>query len=122
MNPEAIAWQILKMPQPGELGRGAKRMSEDEMLEEAKERALQQPIGRHTYEEAVKMHLYSIRRGRAPLGQQSAEPQQKPVDSEFESQEDEEQQDMTGADKLQQQGESMRMLGQNLAQQRQPGM
>ena len=117
------------MPQPGELGRGAKRMSEDEMLEEAKERALHQPIGKHTYEDAVKMHLYQIRR--------AAEPQQKPVDSEFESHrqqvehtEDEEQQDMTadraglgtGADKMQQQQQAMQMLGRNLAQQRQPGM
>jgi len=97
-------------------------MSEDEMLEEAKERALHQPIGKHTYEDAVKMHLYQIRR--------AAEPQQKPVDSEFESQEDEEQQDMTadraglgtGADKMQQQQQAMQMLGRNLAQQRQPGM
>jgi hypothetical protein len=55
---------------------------------------------------------------------------QKPVDSEFDSQEDEEQQDMTadraglgtGADKLQQQREAMRMLGQSLAQQRPAGM
>jgi len=55
---------------------------------------------------------------------------QKPVDSEFDSPEEEDDEDMTalqaglgtGADKMQQQRQAMRMLGQNLAQQRQPGM
>jgi len=79
-------------------------------------------------------------RGYSRTGQRQAErrmvfdeterAKQKPVDSEFDSQEDEEQQDMTadraglgtGADKLQQQREAMRMLGQSLAQQRPAGM
>jgi len=39
-------------------------MTEDEMIEEAKERALHRPIGNHTFEEAVKIHLYEIRCGR----------------------------------------------------------
>jgi hypothetical protein len=42
----------------------SEKKTESEMLEEAKERALQRPIGKHTYEEAVKMYLYSIRCGR----------------------------------------------------------
>ena len=122
MTPEGIAWQILKF-QPGQRGGAAKRMSEDEMLEEAKERALHQPIGKHTYEEAVKMYLYEIRRD-------AERAQQKPVDSEFDSPEEEADEDMTafqaglgtGAGKMRQQQEAMRMLGQSLAQQRQPGM
>ena len=42
----------------------AKERTEDEMIEEAKERALHQPIGKHTFEEAVKIYLYAISRGR----------------------------------------------------------
>ena len=127
MTPEGIAWQILKsqdrgLPttgathfQPGQRGRAAKIMSEDEMLEEAKERAHHQPIGKHTYEDAVKMYLYRIRRdaerqlqqrqeAMRMLGQEMAydeeeQAQQKPVDSEFDNPEED-----------------------NLAQQRQPGM
>lgn len=79
-------------------------------------------------------------RGYSRTGQRHAERQmvmgeerrarQKPVDSEFDSPEEEDDEDMaavqaglgTGADKVQQQRQAMRMLGQNLAQQRQPGM
>ena len=39
-------------------------MTEDEMIEEAKERALHRPIGNHTFEEAVKIYFYEIRCGR----------------------------------------------------------
>ena len=39
-------------------------MTEEEMIEEAKERALHQPIDKHTFEEAVKIYLYEIGCGR----------------------------------------------------------
>ncbi len=125
MTPEGIAWQVLK-------GRGADRMRPDRM----KVTGLAGYGNNQLYPDMGPKGT----RGYSRTGQRQAErrmvfdeterAKQKPVDTEFDSQEDEEQQDMTadraglgtGADKVQQQRQAMRMLGQDLAQQRQPGM
>jgi len=123
MTPEGIAWQILK---------GQDRMDRDRaQFTGLAGYPTNQPYGDMTRRDA---------RGISRTGQRQAErrmvfdeterAKRKPVDSEFDSPEEEDDEDMaavqaglgTGADKMRQQQEAMRMLGQSLAQQRPPGM
>jgi len=130
MTPEGIAWQILKI-QPGESGRAAKRMRPDRM----KVTGLAGYGNRQQYSDMGPTGT----RGYSRTGQRQAErqmvmgeerrAQQKPVDSEFDSPEDDESEadrasvlGMNVPQKRDAQQEAMRMLGQSLAQQRPPGM
>ena len=108
MTPEGIAWQILKgndgmdrdraqFTGQGRITRGAKRMRPDSM----KVTGLAGYGNKQVYPDVG----LTGRRGYSRTGQRNAErrmvfdeterAQQRPVDSEFDSQEDEEQQDMT---------------------------
>jgi len=122
MTPEGIAWQILK---------GRDRMDRDRaQFTGLAGYPTNQPYGDITRDKA---------RGMSRTGQRAAErrmaydeeerAKQKPVDSEFDSPEEEELEadnasalGMNVAQKKDAQREAMRMLGQDLAQQRQPGM
>jgi len=131
MTPEGIAWQILKMPRPGELGRAAKRMRPDRMKTTG--------LAGFGNSQPASDAGPAGTRGYSRTGQRQAErqmvmgeerrAQQKPVDAEFDSPEGEEQEadnasalGMNVAQKKDAQREAMQMLGRNLAQQRQPGM
>ena len=123
MTPEGVAWQVLK-------GRMPDRTRDDRL----KVTGLAGYGNQQRYADVgpgTRMSRTGQRQAeRRMVFDETERAKQKPVDSEFDSQEDEEQQDMTadraglgtGAEKVQQQREAMRMLGQNLAQQRQPGM
>ena len=123
MTPEGIAWQVLKGPDRMDRERG--------QVTPLSGCGANKPYGDMTRRDAQGMSRTGQRQAeRRMVFGETERAKQKPVDTEFDSQEDEEQQDMTadraglgtGADKVQQQREAMRMLGQSLAQQRQPGM
>jgi len=123
MTPEGIAWQVLKGPDRMDRERG--------QVTPLSGYGANKPYGDMTRRDAQGMSRTGQRQAeRRMVFGETERAKQKPVDTEFDSQEDEEQQDMTadraglgtGADKVQQQREAMRMLGQSLAQQRQPGM
>ena len=122
MTPEGIAWQILKGPDRMDRERG--------QVTGLAGYPTNQPFGDMTRRDA---------RGISRTGQRQAErrmvfdeterAKRKPVDSEFDSPEEEELEadnasalGMNVAQKKDAQREAMRMLGQDLAQQRQPGM
>ena len=123
MNPEAIAWQILKSPDRMDRERG--------QVTPLAGYGANKPYGDMTRRDAQGMSRTGQRNAeRRMVFDETERSMQKPVDSEFDSPEEEDDEDMaalqaglgTGADKMQQQRQAMRMLGQNLAQQRQPGM
>lgn len=122
MTPEGIAWQVLKGPDRMDRERG--------QVTPLSGYGANKPYGDMTRRDA---------QGMSRTGQRQAERQmvmgeerrakQKPVDSEFDSPEEEEEEMDNASDlgmnvpqKRDAQQEAMRMLGQSLAQQRQPGM
>ena len=122
MTPEGIAWQVLKGPDRMDRERG--------QITPLSGYGANKPYGDMTRRDA---------QGMSRTGQRQAERQmvmgeerrakQKPVDSEFDSPEEEEEEMDNASDlgmnvpqKRDAQQEAMRMLGQSLAQQRQPGM
>ena len=122
MTPEGIAWQILKGPD---------RMDRDRaQFTGLAGYPTNQPYGDITRDKARGMSRTGQRaQERRMVFDENERAKQKPVDSEFDSQEDEEQEadnasalGMNVAQKKDAQREAMQMLGRNLAQQRQPGM
>ena len=123
MAPEGIAWQVLKGPDRMDRERG--------QITPLSGYGANKPYGDMTRRDAQGMSRTGQRNEerRMVMGEERRA-QQKPVDTEFDSPEEEDDEDMaavqaglgTGADKVQQQRQAMRMLGLSLAQQRQPGM
>lgn len=123
MTPEGIAWQILKGPERMDRERG--------QVTPLAGYGANKPYGDMTRQEAQGMSRTGQRQSERQMVMGEEErARQKPVDSEFDNPEEEDDEDMaavqaglgTGADKMQQQRQAMRMLGQNLAQQRPAGM
>ena len=123
MTPEGIAWQVLKGPDRMDRERG--------QITPLSGYGANIPYGDWTRRDAQGMSRTGQRNEerRMVMGEERRA-QQKPVDTEFDSPEEEDDEDMaavqaglgTGADKVQQQRQAMRMLGLSLARQRQPGM
>ena len=122
MNPEGIAWQILKGPDRMDRERG--------QVTPLAGYGANKPYGDMTRRDAQGMSRTGQRQAeRQMVMGEERRAQQKPVDAEFDSPEEEEQEadnasalGMNVAQKKDAQREAMRMLGQDLAQQRQPGM
>jgi len=122
MTPEGIAWQILK-------GRGADRMRDDRL----KTTGLAGYGNQQRYGDVgpgTRMSRTGQRQAeRRMVFDETERAKQKPVDSEFDSPEEEEGEMDRASDlgmnvqqKKDAQREAMQMLGQNLAQQRPAGM